>query len=464
MLKCLPILFILFLFSEIQTASAQRPNITVTKFRDSAESSAWCQYDSTLVAYNLLQPNGYWGIYLANVGPGNTMINERCFTCGQPFLPGKNYANPAFSPNKRYILFMAEKAIHSGTSANSIPGIGMYNDLWVMKMDGSKAWRLTTLPSTGSHSAMIEPYFSPDGKEIQWDEMTDSVNIFVSKQNFGYWVVKIAPFIDDTVNGPHIDSTHVRVITPGGTQAFNESYGWSPDGSKILFASCYNQFWPLDDQIYTMDTMGNNIQQMTSTAHSYPYTEHAFYSTDGKHILWMTNLYNTVGSSKGGDDWWSMNSDTTNQIRFTYFNDTLCSYWTGNTHINGHGSFAPNNKKFIGDVGGSAAVQSDPANSIGASYIITSDYFTGITPVTLNTDNCNIYPNPTNSSITVSINTGLDNLHYTIYNLLGSKLAEGQFKGKTYTIDVSSLSNGVYFLKIYNSNSSINKKFVVERK
>ncbi|HTA27448.1 MAG TPA: hypothetical protein VK809_06660, partial [Bacteroidia bacterium] len=148
MKKNLSLLSIAFLFIQLQASTAQRPNISVYKFRDSAESSAWCQYDSTLVAYNLLQSNGYWGIYLANVGPGNTLQNERCFTCGKAFLPGKNYANPAFSPNKRYILFMAEKAVHSGTSANSIPGIGMYNDLWVMKMDGSKAWRLTTLPST----------------------------------------------------------------------------------------------------------------------------------------------------------------------------------------------------------------------------------------------------------------------------------------------------------------------------
>ncbi len=248
MKKLVPIVLLIGLIYQSHFAKAQRPNITVTKFRDSAESSAWCPYDSTLVAYNLLQPNGYWGIYMANVTTANTMINERCFTCGKAFLPGKNYAQPAFSPNKRYILFMAEKAVHSGTSANSIPGIGMYNDLWVMKTDGSKAWRLTTLPSTGNNSAMIEPYFSPDGKEIEWDEMTDSVNIGVLKQSFGYWVVKIAPFIDDTLTVLSPGFQQYQNYYPGGTQAFNESYGWSPDASRLIFASCYNQFWPLDDR------------------------------------------------------------------------------------------------------------------------------------------------------------------------------------------------------------------------
>ncbi len=178
----------------------------------------------------------------------------------------------------------------------------------------------------------------------------------------------------------------------------------------------------------------------------------------------MTNLYATQGSSKGGDDWWIMNSDTTHQERFTYFNDTLSSYWTGDVHINGHGSFAPDNKKFLGDVGGSAAVQTDPAKSIGANYIISSNYFTGIDPVIGNTLQCTVYPNPANTSITMTVDANQNNMHYAVYTLLGTKISEGQFKGKSYTLDVCSLSGGVYLLKINNSTSIVNKKFVVEKK
>ncbi|HTA28654.1 MAG TPA: T9SS type A sorting domain-containing protein, partial [Bacteroidia bacterium] len=293
---------------------------------------------------------------------------------------------------------------------------------------------------------------------------------------FGYWVVKIAPFIDDTINGPHLDSNNIRTITPGGVQAFNESYGWSPDGSRLLFASCYNQFWPLDDQIYTMDTLGNNIKQMTSTAHSYPYTEHAFYNTTGTQILWMTNLDNMVGSSKGGDDWWIMNSDTTHQERLTYFNDTLCSYYTGSTHINGHGSFSPNGNKFIGDVGGSAAVQTNPAASIGANYIITSDYFTGVENVSQNTLQFSLYPNPNSGAFTLQVKSEELRAKSTveIYNILGEKVYSAETHALlphsgggasfTYQINLGAVPSGVYFLKINNGTSSASKKFVVERK
>lgn len=462
MKKITLLFFILSFFTQSKIVNAQGPPITVTKFRDSALASAWCPYDSTLVAYNLIRPDGYYDIYTAHVGPGSTLLNEQCFNCLNASLPTKNFAQPCFQPTGRYMLFMAEKQVHAGLSADCIPGIGLYNDLWVMTMDGRKAYRLTTTPDTGM-SAMIEPYFNPKGNEIMWASMTAYAS-GAGRQAFGYWVINIAPFIDDTINGPHIDSTHIRTIMPGGVSAFNEPYGWSPDGSRILFASDYNQLWVWDDQIYTCDTLGNNIEQMTSTAHSYPYCEHGFYSADGKHIVWMTDLDNNVGGSVGGDDWFIMNSDTTDQERLTYFNDTNSSYWTGSKHVNCHGMYCSDNKRFIGDVGGSEPVQVNVDSSIGAIYIINTASVTGVTPVPHPASlSCNLYPNPASTSVTVAVNTNSDNLYYSIYNLVGSKLEEGEFRGNSNNINVSRLPDGVYFLKIYNQYSALNKKFVVER-
>lgn len=454
--------FSLVAFVQWDLCTAQRPNITVTKFRDSALASAWCPYDSTLVAYNLIRPDGYYAMYTAHVGPGNTLLNEQCFNCLNASLPTKNFAQPCFQPTGKYMLFMAEKQVHSGSSADCIPGIGLYNDLWVMTMDGSKAYRLTTTPSAGL-SAMIEPYFNPKGNEVMWASLTAAAS-GAGKQAFGYWVINVAPFVDDPINGPHIDSTHIRTIMPGGVSAFNEPYGWSPDGSKILFASDYNQLWVWDDQIYTCDTNGNNIEQMTSTSHSYPYCEHGFYSADGRHIVWMTDLDNNLGASVGGDDWFIMNSDTTDQERLTYFNDTTSSYWTGTKHVNCHGSYCPDNKRFIGDVGGSEPVQVNFDSSLGALYIINTASVTGVQPVSENTLQCQVYPDPASTSITVMLKTNSVNRHYSVYNLLGSKTAEGSFTNESIIIDVSALPDGIYFLKISDPISVINKKFVVERK
>jgi len=360
--------FCLCLFLNVENVRAQKPVVTVTKFRDSAFGATWSRYDSTLVAYNAMQSNGYFGIYVANINAANQRLNERCLTCNNASLPGKNMGAPDFQPTGKYMVFIAEKANHPGKSGNSVPGIGTYSDLWVITMDGKKAYKLTNTPnSTDSASGIIFSFFSPNGKKISWTEMTGKVKVFNGKRQFGTWVIKTADFIDDSIKGPHL--ANIKTIRPGGVDAFNEAYGWSPDGSKIIFASCFNQFWVWDDQIYTMDTLGGNITQLTSTAKNYPYNEHAFYTPDGKNIVWMTNREAKKGNSEGGDDWWIMNSDSTNQRRLTYFNDPTCPYWTGTTHINGHGCFSPGGKRFIGDVGESKPIQLNP-KAYGSIYII----------------------------------------------------------------------------------------------
>ena len=361
-------LFYLCFLLQVTIIHAQKPEISVTLFRDSAFGAVWSRHDSNLVAYNAMQPNGYFGIYLANINSANHRINERCLTCDNPSLPGKNKGAPDFQSTGKYIVFIAEKANHPGSSANSVPGIGTYSDIWVLTLDGKKATQLTHTPnSRDSASGIIFSIFSPDGKKLSWTEMIGKVNIWKGRQQFGSWVIKTANFIDDSIRGPYL--ANIKVYQPGGVPAFNEGYGWSPDGSKLIFASCFNQFWVWDDQIYTMDILGSNIRQLTSTSNSYPYNEHAFYSPDGKNIVWMTNRDAHKGSSKGGDDWWIMNSNSTNQRRLTYFNDPVSPYWTGSTHILGHGSFSPNGKRIIGDIGESKPIQVNPT-AYGSIYVI----------------------------------------------------------------------------------------------
>jgi Tol biopolymer transport system component len=329
-----------------------------------------------------------------------------------------------------------------------------------MTMDGKKAYQLTnTSDQPHTASGVLFPFFSSNGKKLSWTEMTDTANIYNGKQNFGYWVIKTANFRDDDINGPSL--ANIKVLQPGGVPAFNEAYGWSPDGSKILFASCYNQFWVWDDQIYTMDTTGNNIKQMSSTFKNYPYCEHASYSPDGKYIIWMTNRDCKTGSSKGGDDWWIMNSDSTQQQRLTYFNDTLSSYWTGNTHICCHGSFSPDGKRFLGDVGGSLPLQLDP-KQVGSIYVINlSKFIYSASDININKLSCTLYPNPASAFVTVQINNNKNKIHYSLYNHLGSKLTEGNFNISKFNINVSNYPAGVYLLKLSTAEMEINKKVVV---
>lgn len=91
------------------------------------------------------------------------------------------------------------------------------------------------------------------------------------------------------------------------------------------------------------------------------------------------------------------------------------------------------------------------ANNTQLDYI--KDYFLDCADV-LNIDNYNldkikVYPNPTNSKITV---TGASNqtIEYSIFNVFGQLVLSGSGTSDTLQIDLSELDSQVYFLKINN--------------
>ena len=115
---------------------------------------------------------------------------------------------------------------------------------------------------------------------------------------------------------------------------------FSPDDSRLIFCSNLNKPSFLDEHIYTIDTLGNDLQQLTQT----DYNEHAFYRPDGNKIVWMTN----TNSDTGGTDWWMMNPDGSNKQQLTYFNKKGINQYAGHAVWAGLGSFSPDGKRFVG--------------------------------------------------------------------------------------------------------------------
>jgi len=78
--------------------------------------------------------------------------------------------------------------------------------------------------------------------------------------------------------------------------------------------------------------------------------------------------------------------------------------------------------------------------------------YTGINTLTETGDNITIYPNPSRGQITLAwTDVSSDDIHLTIYDLLGKKVKElnipiGEGSGKT-SIDISNLSDGLYTVK-----------------
>jgi len=70
-----------------------------------------------------------------------------------------------------------------------------------------------------------------------------------------------------------------------------------------------------------------------------------------------------------------------------------------------------------------------------------------------------LYPNPVNNG-KVSISTKNDsNKEITIFDLLGKKILQTQLTGRE--LNISSLSPGVYIIKIYEDNASATRKLIV---
>jgi hypothetical protein len=72
----------------------------------------------------------------------------------------------------------------------------------------------------------------------------------------------------------------------------------------------------------------------------------------------------------------------------------------------------------------------------------------------------NLYPNPVNKTLVLKIENKLLKETIEIYNLLGQKKLEQKTNNEsTINIDVNTLENGIYILKIGNSQT----KFKIER-
>jgi chitinase len=74
------------------------------------------------------------------------------------------------------------------------------------------------------------------------------------------------------------------------------------------------------------------------------------------------------------------------------------------------------------------------------------------------TDNFNIYPNPSSSTITINLTNKLMNQTLCIYDVSGQKIHQQKIVSNTENINVSKFSKGIYLIEIGNSK----QKFVVE--
>jgi hypothetical protein len=145
--------------------------------------------------------------------------------------------------------------------------------IYTVPVGGGNATKLVGGAANGQ--ANDEPDWSPAADVIAWAHK-DAMS-----QTFDVWTM--------TVDVSGQNPTAMSDLTNG--QGSSRYPSWSPDGTKLAFASDRSGSW----QIYVMDADGSNVVQLTSSGN---HTQPAW-SPDGKQIVYTTGCTTAACATSG---------------------------------------------------------------------------------------------------------------------------------------------------------------------
>jgi hypothetical protein len=256
------------------------------------QAASWSRSDKVLSGQ--LDAAGVSQIYRSNLN-GSDQV---CLTCKT--VQGPN-AFPQERPLGDWIMFdsYGQQSVHTGS-----PGFGGYGgDLYVMREDGSRPYRLTTnsdphdgLPYTDSSGVPYDnfhAYWSPNGKQIVWTH-TEANPLSNGGQT---WEMLLGDF---TVEHGMPSLQHVQVV--GKPYGVYETQPWAPDGSGFLFSAAGGLTSPFQStdpgwghmQLYFLRVYGRGASpshpRVTQISDDTPaYNEQAIFTPDMKTVIMMSN-------------------------------------------------------------------------------------------------------------------------------------------------------------------------------
>jgi hypothetical protein len=75
-----------------------------------------------------------------------------------------------------------------------------------------------------------------------------------------------------------------------------------------------------------------------------------------------------------------------------------------------------------------------------------------------------VYPNPTNGRITITLDSSeTESLEFIIYNSLGQSVGSFKLESSNLEINLSYLSNGIYYYHIKNKGELISQNKIIKR-
>lgn len=180
-----------------------------------------------------------------------------------------------------------------GTRLLAEPGAGWWNNLFLVKKDGSLWVKLTDFKPSDLNKGVLYPKFSKDGKMVAWAERIGGAKPY-DKFPFAKWVIKIGMIVFEG-KIPKLKNVKTFPIENG---AIFEPQDWSLE-NHLLFASDIG-YSELPYPAYRIDLWeakinrdGNIESKKNLTGTSNFYEEQASFSPDQKYISFMGNLFDS---------------------------------------------------------------------------------------------------------------------------------------------------------------------------
>ena len=231
-----------------------------------------------------------------------------------------NNGAPAWNPVENGYVFVGQSD-KSKDFARSISSNGQQCNLWYYNAGTGKYSALTAFQlSFTSPRGVAMPRFSPDGKLVFWCGADGGKSSL-------FWGQR-ALFLGEFVPGAAPKIRNIKTLHPSDNNSFYESYGFTPDGGKVLFAAPFEKDTPwYAADICLMNTDGTELQNLTNTPQVWD--RYAALSPKGKKIIWSSSDgFEIAYLGIGGIRWqlelkselWIMNSNGQDKRQLTRFN------------------------------------------------------------------------------------------------------------------------------------------------
>jgi Tol biopolymer transport system component len=348
--------------TEKNTTGSKITGIEITTLID--ENGGRVDWGNNGIAHSRYGEDRYYDLWVME-DDGSGAV---CLTCSDPLIPLHN-GQPAWHPSGNYIVFQSQDPLLPHTQRDDMmltqPGHGKHNNLWITDCKGTTFYQLTHVEEGG---AVLHPHFSHDGRSLLWSEKVGSGPLD--------WAIMIADFVEAPY--PHVEQ--VTSYQPLG-DVWYETHDFSPDDSKILLTvgtqEAYSGFdiWEMDIKTETMTQLTDDPAQ---------WDEHAHYSPDGTKIVWASSHnyeYDPADWTKSlKTELWIMNADGSHKERLTYFNEPGHDEFCGSA-IAADSSWSPDGNRLVVSVSTGSRkttkiymIEFEPGYLDWTRYMVTSLY------------------------------------------------------------------------------------------